>query len=586
MYDPRLPTTRLVALQSVTAAFSAVLTPAEVTAVAVTLGCEALGAAGCGVRLLSRDGQWLERVHYAGYTPDQMMAEDRVPITFPLPNCAAARDRMPVWFGSESAWEARLPATVHVLRRLGHQAAAAFPLMVGDRLIGAMTVSFEEPQLFDPDDRAFMITVARLTAEAIDRAGYFAAERARADRLAGLQAVTAALSAVRTPQEVAGVVLGKGCEVLGAMAASVRVRTADGQALDRLVNPSSTQATLPYERLSLDEQLPVCDAVRTGEPVWLRTPDEMRTSYPITVGPVLEAGYRASATLPLNVAGTPIGTIGFSFAQAQHFDSEDRDFMLTLAELTAQALDRARLYAAEQERARVAEELARIRNTVVGMVSHELRTPLTAIVGYAEILEARWTSLTDAKRLDWVAKIKQSANRQSRLVEDVLLMSHLEQGGLVMRSEAAQVELLARRAATEITVTYAGQIVDLRGRSDLFAIGDPGRIVQILIILLDNAAKYSAQGSAISLSWAREIDTIVLRVADTGCGIPPESHHRLFRPFGRLEGSRPRGGRGSTGLGLYLGRELASGMGGMLTLESSSPDGSIFALRLPARSAG
>jgi signal transduction histidine kinase len=573
-------------LQAVTAAFSAVLTPAEVTAVAATQGREALGAAGCGIRLLSRDGEWLERVHYAGYTQEHMMPVDRVPIADPLPTCLAVRERIPVWLGSEAAWRERFPALVPVLSPLSHQAAAALPLIVGGRVIGVMVVSFMTPQFFDHDDQEFVITVARLTAEAIDRAGYFAAECARADRLAGLQVVTAALSAVRTPQEVAGVVLGKGCVVLGAMAASVRVCTADGLALDRLVNPISTQATLPYVRLSLDEHLPVCDAVRTGQPVWLRTPDEMRTSYPSTVGPAFEAGYRASATLPLNVAGTPIGTLGFSFAEDQHFDSDDRDFMLTLAELTAQALERARLYAAEQERALVAEELARIRNTVVGMVSHELRTPLTAIVGYAEILEARWTLLTDAKRLDWVAKIKQSANRQSRLVEDVLLMSHLGQGSQVVRSEATQVEPLARRAAAEIMVSYSGQVIDLRGRSDLLAIGDPGRIVQILIILLDNAAKYSAQGSAISLSWTREIDTVVLRVSDSGCGISPESLHRLFRPFGRLEGNRPRAGRGSTGLGLYLGRELASGMGGMLTLESSSPDGSVFALLLPAQSDG
>jgi signal transduction histidine kinase len=578
-----LPNVRLAALQAVTAAFSAVLTPAEVTAVAATQGREALGADGCGIRLVSRDGEWLERVHYAGYTQEHMMSVDRVPIADPLPTCLAVRERIPIWLSSEAAWRERFPALAPVLSPLSHQAAVALPLIVGDRVIGVMVVSFTTPQLFDPDDREFMITVARLTAEAIDRASYFAAERARADRLVGLQAVTAALSAVRTPQEVAGVVLGKGCAVLGAMAASVRVRTADGLALERLVNPTSTQATLPFERLSLDERLPVCDVVRTGQPVWLRTPDEMRTSYPSTVGPVLEAGYRASATLPLNVAGTPIGTLGFSFAEDQYFDVDDRDFMLTLAELTAQALERARLYAAEQERALVAEELARIRNTVVGMVSHELRTPLTAIVGYAEILEARWTSLTDARRLDWVAKIKQSANRQSQLVEDVLLMSHMGQGGLVAKSEKVQVEPLARRAAAEIMVGYPGQVIDLRGPADLVAIGDPGRIVQILIILLDNAAKYSALGSAISLIWTLELETVVLRVADRGFGIPAGSVHRLFQPFGRLEGNRPRGGRGSTGLGLYLGRELASGMGGRLTLESSSPEGSVFALCLPAR---
>jgi signal transduction histidine kinase len=110
--------------------------------------------------------------------------------------------------------------------------------------------------------------------------------------------------------------------------------------------------------------------------------------------------------------------------------------------------------------------------------------------------------------------------------------------------------------------------------------------MQILVILLDNAAKYSPQGSAISLAWAREIDTAVLRVSDHGSGIPSQSLHRLFRPFGRLDGIRPRAGKGSTGLGLYIGRELASGMGGDLTLERTGPAGSVFALRLLAKSIG
>jgi signal transduction histidine kinase len=99
--------------------------------------------------------------------------------------------------------------------------------------------------------------------------------------------------------------------------------------------------------------------------------------------------------------------------------------------------------------------------------------------------------------------------------------------------------------------------------------------------MMDNAAKYSPEGSPIIVWWGPEDDNGSLRVLDRGPGVPPHGRELLFSRFGRVPGSRMRAGRVGTGLGLYLGRGLAKAMGGDLDLESTGGEGSTFRLRLP-----
>ena len=112
-------------------------------------------------------------------------------------------------------------------------------------------------------------------------------------------------------------------------------------------------------------------------------------------------------------------------------------------------------------------------------------------------------------------------------------------------------------------------------------LADQSYLDQVLINILDNAAKYSLEGSPIEVRWAREDGQAIIRVRDHGPGIPAEGRDILFTRFGRVPGSRMRAGHVGTGLGLYLGRQYAQAMGGTLELESTASDGSTFCLRLP-----
>ncbi len=237
----------------------------------------------------------------------------------------------------------------------------------------------------------------------------------------------------------------------------------------------------------------------------------------------------------------------------------------------------------EAERAQAAAvELAQLRNSFVASVSHELRTPLTSIVGYSELLRAHWNHFDDAQRLERLDRIVVSANRQQRLVEDLLAVSRLDDEHVLPPAQPLCLADMVESVVQEIQGTYPGQHIERCGSTDLQVQADRDRTVRILTNVVDNAAKYSPEGSPIRVEWARHGEDVVIQVCDSGPGIAADHREELFTRFGRIPGSRIRSGHVGTGLGLYLGRQLARAMGGELDLETTGPRGSVFRLQLPA----
>ena len=290
---------------------------------------------------------------------------------------------------------------------------------------------------------------------------------------------------------------------------------------------------------------------------------------------------RSLIAIPLVIEGAVVGSFMCCSYRPQDYSERHVRVAAAIGERVGQAVRNARLYAAEQERRLAAEDLAVLRNDFVAAVSHELRTPLTAIFGYAELLAARWTQLDDARRLDQLGRIQAAAQRQRRLVDDLLLVTQLESTGLVPTLEPATLAAIVSRAAQDVWDSYPGQRIAIDGPDDLRVVADAARAVQIISNLLDNAAKYSPEGAPISVDWVVEAGMVAVRVRDYGTGIAEEARERLFTRFGRVPGSRIRAGRTGTGLGLFLGRQLADAMRGDLELELTSPEGTTFRLRLP-----
>ncbi len=290
---------------------------------------------------------------------------------------------------------------------------------------------------------------------------------------------------------------------------------------------------------------------------------------------------RSTMILPLVVHGETYGCLAVGSSVPHTYTAQHLRVVRAFSERIEQALWNSRLYQLEQERARAAEHLASLRNEFVATVSHELRTPLTAVLGYAEVLSGHWDRMSEAQRKANVQRIVTAANRQKRLVDDLLRVSTLDGDETpVQRAEVSVLEIVSW-AMDEVKGSYPSQAVEVAGPPDLVVVADPLRMEQVLVNLLDNAAKYSPEGSSIELEWTQEDGMAVVRVRDHGPGIPPEGREVLFSRFGRVPGSKMRAGHVGTGLGLFLGRAYARAMGGSLELERTGPDGSVFSLRLP-----
>jgi signal transduction histidine kinase len=300
-------------------------------------------------------------------------------------------------------------------------------------------------------------------------------------------------------------------------------------------------------------------------------------------GPPWIGPYRVRSAIvsPLRIDGILLGSLEVNSYTPNFYTDRHMQIATDFAERATQAFRNARLFTAEQARVRAAEGLASLRSDFVAAVSHELRTPLTAIIGFSEILQARWGQMSEERRLERIAQIVQAANRQQRLVEDLLLAGHLDGRNLHRKREPFSLGQAVRQAAAEVQVKYPGQAVELDGPIDLHVLADAGHTLQILTNMIDNAAKYSPEGSKITVRWGEEEDMAVLYVIDHGSGVPDSGRDKLFTRFGRLPGSAIRSGRVGTGLGLFLSRGLAEAMGGNLDLEATGPEGSTFRLRLP-----
>jgi PAS domain S-box-containing protein len=176
-------------------------------------------------------------------------------------------------------------------------------------------------------------------------------------RLARLQALTAAFAETRTPSDVATIVLNHALPALGAAAGSIVVRTADRTTLVVLGAAGyPTEVMRIWQQFPADSATPIAEAVRSGEAVWIADAEEWATRYP-QLTPLSPQAHQARAALPLLVDGETIGALGLSFAAPQPFSVPDRGFMQTLAQQCAHALDRAQRYEDEQRARRETDRL-------------------------------------------------------------------------------------------------------------------------------------------------------------------------------------------------------------------------------------
>jgi two-component system phosphate regulon sensor histidine kinase PhoR len=210
----------------------------------------------------------------------------------------------------------------------------------------------------------------------------------------------------------------------------------------------------------------------------------------------------------------------------------------------------------------------------VATISHELRTPMTGVYGAAQTLLRTDIELTAAQRGDLLQLIAGQAQRLSQIVDDLLLARSLDHRRVQISHERVELGGLVRRTLEVL----ARPEVEVTAPDQPYVLGDPDRIQQILVNLLDNAFKYGLPPVTVTVSPAGHAFAIAVR--DAGAGIPLDEQERIFEKFYRSDPELARAPSG-TGLGLYIAHELADRMGGTLEVRSGPGLGTEFVLTLP-----
>ena len=320
--------------------------------------------------------------------------------------------------------------------------------------------------------------------------------------------------------------------------------------------------------------------------------------------PAREMGFTSLISLPLRREGDVTGALTFYFEGAHRFEEPERALLSIVTDQLAATAERAQLMerlqisnerleienAELQRRVREAEESRRLKTQFLLNVSHELRTPLTSIAGCTDVLAADPAGRLSAQQRSAVEKIERASGMLLRLVGNMLDLSQLRLGCLVL-DEGPQEALALAEGAAQAAAAPEGVCFRLeRPDGAVPFTGDGEKIGRILENLLSNAFKFTSKGDVVLT--VRSIPLIMpaqgrhavveWEIRDTGVGIPPEEQPWIFDELRQVDGTSTRL-YGGSGLGLALSRGLAQFLGGDISVESHAGVGSTFTLRLPVR---
>ena len=482
------------------------------------------------------------------------------------------------------------------------RAELGIPLKIGQRVIGALDVQSTQIDAFTPDDVAVLQTLADQIAVAVDNAkSYelaqqaFQEARARVQELTTLFDVSEALtSAALLSEQIGEIVATKIATALGEVTTcAILLHDPETDMMHTLVDVTHTQGE--YVKTENPEQW---DYRLSEYPATKRVMDTMQPllvhaddpdADPAELRYLQEVGAKSLLIFPLAYKGQTFGIIELeTWEEKLQLSPERMNLGMAIANQAAAALENARLYEEQLRTAEQLRELDKLKNQFLANMSHELRTPLNSIIGFSRvILKGIDGPITELQEQDLKA-IHSAGQHLLGLINDILDLSRIEAG----KMELNITELDLAPVITGVMATTRGLIKEKPIRLEHFiepdlpkVMADETRVRQVLLNLLQNAAKFTEEGY-IRVRAERQIGPddqleVVVSVTDTGIGIAPEDQSKLFLPFSQVDSSATRKS-GGTGLGLSISRNLIEMQGGRIEMVSEVGKGSTFSFTLPA----
>jgi PAS domain S-box-containing protein len=428
------------------------------------------------------------------------------------------------------------PELLTIIQALGLKSYMGTPLIVHDRIIGAITFSSTQPHRhYTPDDLTFAQELARRIALVLENARL---HREAQEEIAERKRVEAQL---RQSEE--------------------RYRLVVEHTMD-LITLLDIQGTIIYNSPSCQTLLGYTPQEMIGEPAlsFVHPDDRARLEVELTNvvrgGSANVASYRARHKdghwVILAATGSAV------------YDEQGHPFLIvsTSHDITQQ------------------QELERRKDEFISMASHELKTPVTSLRGFTHILQRRFAQSEDAQVLHYLARMDVQLKKLTKLISDLLDLSRIQTGKLTFEEERFDLDRLVRETVENLQAVTPTHQLAIESIGSIFLYGDRDRIEQVLLNLLTNAIKYSPDASKVLIRVASDQHRATVSVQDFGIGIANGHHQKIFERFYQAEDATEQTYPG-LGIGLYISQEIVQRHHGRIWVESQKGGGATFYMSLP-----
>ena len=479
--------------------------------------------------------------------------------------------------------------------------AVFMPMIVGDTVKGYISLqNIDRTYAFSDSDVSLIATLTNSMSVALENARLFNEIQQRA---AEMSTVTQVTNAIASQLDLDALILMVGDLMKDLFKANIVFLA--------ILDKQTQTINFPYQYgddiapIQLGEGL-TSRIIQTGEAVLIN--QDVNAKYD-ELG-IKRKGKEAASFLgvPIITGKEIIGVISVqSTEQENRFNNDDKRLLSTIASNVGVAIHNARLFeetltaqAEAVEARKNAEEANEAKSAFLSTVSHELRTPLTSVIGFAKIIRKRLTEKlfpliaenngSVRKTMDQVAQnlnvVVSEGERLTTLINDVLDLAKIEAGKMEWHSESINMNVIIDQAIAATGAVFDNKNLKLRknivnGLPDIQ--GDKDKMIQVLINLLSNAAKFTDKGS-VKCTAEHKNNEIVVSITDTGLGISKEDQGKVFDKFKQVGDTltdKPKG----TGLGLPICKEIIEYHGGKIWVESELGKGSTFTFSLPLKTA-